>query len=136
MKLSALVNHLDSGRTYNFRDVEITGITNDSRKVGPGYIFVAIKGHKADGHNFIKKALESGAQAVVSEERLALNQKIPHIIVRNTRKALSSLSCYFYNNPSQKINVVGVTGTNGKTTTTFLTKSIIEKAGYKSNICC
>ena len=131
MKLSALVNHLDSGRTYNFRDVEITGITNDSRKVGPGYIFVAIKGHKADGHNFIKKALESGAQAVVSEERLALNQKIPHIIVRNTRKALSSLSCYFYNNPSQKINVVGVTGTNGKTTTTFLTKSIIEKAGYK-----
>jgi len=131
MKLSALVNHLDSGRTYNFRDVEITGITNDSRKVGPGYIFVAIKGHKADGHNFIKKALESDAQAVVSEKRFALNQKIPQIIVRNTRKALSSLSCYFYNNPSQKINVVGVTGTNGKTTTTFLTKSIIEKAGYK-----
>ncbi|MBS1258172.1 MAG: UDP-N-acetylmuramoyl-L-alanyl-D-glutamate--2,6-diaminopimelate ligase [Candidatus Scalindua arabica] len=134
MKLSALVHHLDSGRTNNFSDVEITGITNDSRKVRPGYIFVAIKGYKTDGHNFIKKSLESGAQAIVSEERFSLNQKIPQIIVRNTRKALSSLSCCFYNNPSQEIDVVGVTGTNGKTTTTFLTKSIIEKAGYKTGL--
>ncbi|MCJ2533947.1 MAG: Mur ligase domain-containing protein, partial [Candidatus Thermoplasmatota archaeon] len=89
MKLSALVHHLDSGGTYNFSDVEITGITNDSRKVRPGYIFVAIKGYKTDGHNFIKKSLESGAQAIVSEERFSLNKKIPQIIVRNTRKALS-----------------------------------------------
>ena len=135
MKLSALVHHLDSGGTYNFSDVEITGITNDSRKVGLGYIFVAIKGYKTDGHNFIKKSLENGAQAIVSEKRVSLNQKIPQIIiVRNTRKALSSLSCCFYNNPSQKINVVGVTGTNGKTTTTFLIKSVIEKAGYKAGL--
>lgn len=134
MKLSTLVHHLESGGTYNFSDVEITGITNDSRKVRPGYIFVAIKGHKADGHNFIKKSLESGAQAVVSEERFCLDQKIPQIIVRNTRKALSYLSCCFYNNPSQKINVIGITGTNGKTTTAFLTKSIIEKAGYEAGL--
>ena len=134
MKLSTLVHHLESGRTYNFSDVEITGITNDSRKVRPGYIFVAIKGHKADGHNFIKKSLENGAQAVVSEERFCLDQKIPQIIVCNTRKALSYLSCCFYNNPSQKINVVGITGTNGKTTTAFLTKSIIEKAGYETGL--
>ena len=134
MKLSTLVHHLESGETYNFSDVEITGITNDSRKVRPGYIFVAIKGHKADGHNFIKKSLESGAQAVVSEERFCLDQKIPQIIVRNTRKALSYLSCCFYNNPSQKINVVGITGTNGKTTTAFLIKSIIEKAGYEAGL--
>ena len=134
MKLSALVHHLDSVGTYNFSDVEITGITNDSRKVRPGCIFVAIKGYKTDGHNFIKKSLESGAQAIVSEERFSLSQKIPQIIVCNTRKALSSLSCCFYNNPSQKINVVGVTGTNGKTTTTFLTKSVIEKAGYEAGL--
>ena len=131
MKLSALVHHLDSEGTCNSGDVEITGITNDSRKVRPGYVFVAIKGYKTDGHNFIKESFENGAQAIVSEERFPLNQGIPQIIVRNTRKALSSLSCCFYNNPSQKINVVGVTGTNGKTTTTFLIKSIIEKAGYK-----
>ena len=134
MKLSTLVRHLDSMGTYNLCDVEITGITNDSRKVKPGSLYVAIKGYKTDGHNFIKKSLECGAQAIVSEERFSLNTKIPQIIVRNTRKALSSLSCCFYGNPSQKINVVGITGTNGKTTTTFLTKSIIEKAGYAAGL--
>ena len=134
MKLSTLVHHLESMGTYNLCDVEITGITNDSRKVRPGYLYVAIKGYKADGHNFIKKSLECGAQAIVSEEKLSLDTSIPQIVVRNTRKALSSLSCCFYNNPSQKINVVGVTGTNGKTTTTFLTKSIIEKAGYEAGL--
>ena len=134
MKLSTLVHHLESMGTYNLCDVEITGITNDSRKVRPGYLYVAIKGYKADGHNFIKKSLECGAQAIVSEEKLSLDTSIPQIVVRNTRKALSSLSCCFYNNPSQKINVIGVTGTNGKTTTTFLTKSIIEKAGYEAGL--
>ena len=134
MKLSALVRHLGLMGTYNPRDVEITGITNDSRKVRPGYLYVAIKGYKTDGHNFIEKSLECGAQAIVSEEKISHNTKIPQIVVHNSRKALSSLSCCFYNNPSQKINVVGVTGTNGKTTTTFLTKSIIEKAGYEAGL--
>ncbi|MCP4266274.1 MAG: UDP-N-acetylmuramoyl-L-alanyl-D-glutamate--2,6-diaminopimelate ligase [Candidatus Brocadiaceae bacterium] len=134
MKLSTLVRHLDLRGTYNLNDVEITGLTNDSRKVRPGYLFVAIKGHRTNGHNFIKKSIECGAQAIVSEEGYCLNQKIPQIIVRNTRKALSYLSCCFYNNPSQKINIIGITGTNGKTTTTFLTKSIIEKAGYETGL--
>ena len=134
MKLSTLVHHLGSMGTYNLCDIEITGITNDSRKVRPGYLYVAIKGYKADGHNFIKKSIECGAQAIVSEERSSLDTNIPQIIVRDTRKALSSLSCCFYNNPSQKINLVGVTGTNGKTTTTFLTKSVIEKAGYETGL--
>ncbi len=120
--------------THNLSDIEITGITNDSRKVRPGYLYVAIKGYKADGHNFIKKSIECGAQAIVSEEQSSLDTNIPQIIVHNTRKALSSLSCCFYNNPSQKINLVGVTGTNGKTTTTFLAKSIIEKAGYEAGV--
>ena len=134
MKLSTLVHHLGSMGTYNLCDIEITGITNDSRKVRPGYLYVAIKGYKADGHNFIKKSIECGAQAIVSEERSSLDTNIPQIIVRDARKALSSLSCCFYNNPSQKINLVGVTGTNGKTTTTFLTKSVIEKAGYETGL--
>ncbi len=134
MKLSTLAHHLDLRGTYDLCDVEITGITNDSRKVRPGHLYVAIKGHKTDGHNFIKQSLESGAQAIVSEERSSLNTQIPQIIVHNARKALSSLSCDFYSNPSQRINVVGVTGTNGKTTTTFLTKSIIEQAGYETGL--
>lgn len=134
MKLSTLLRHLDSGEICIPNDVEITGITNDSRNVRPGYLFVAIKGHRTNGHNFIKKSIECGALAVVSEERLCLNQNVPQIIVRNTRKALSYLSCCFYDNPSEKINVIGITGTNGKTTTTFLTKSIIEKAGYETGL--
>ncbi|MHC4267970.1 MAG: UDP-N-acetylmuramoyl-L-alanyl-D-glutamate--2,6-diaminopimelate ligase [Planctomycetota bacterium] len=134
MKLSTLVGHLDSRGTYNLNDVEITGITNDSRKVRPGYLFVAIKGHRTNGHNFIKNSIECGANAIVSEERFCLNLKVPQIIVLDTRKALSYLSCCFYKNPSQKINIIGITGTNGKTTTTFLTKSIIEKAGYQTGL--
>ncbi len=134
MKLSTLVRHLGSMGTYNLCDVEITGIANDSRKVRPGYLYVAVKGYKTDGHNFIKKSIECGAQAIVSEERSSLDTNIPQIIVRNTRKALSSLSCCFYDNPSQKIDLVGVTGTNGKTTTAFLTKSVIERAGYEAGL--
>ncbi|MDP6923727.1 MAG: UDP-N-acetylmuramoyl-L-alanyl-D-glutamate--2,6-diaminopimelate ligase [Candidatus Scalindua sp.] len=134
MKLSTLVHHLGTMGTYNLCDTEITGITNDSRKVRPGYLYVAIKGYKTDGHNFIKRSIECGAQAIVSEERSSLDTNIPQIIVHNTRKALSSLSCCFYNNPSQRINLVGVTGTNGKTTTTFLIKSVIEKAGYETGL--
>ena len=71
MKLSTLVHHLDSMGTYNLCDVEITGITNDSRNVRPGYLYVAIKGYKTDGHNFIKQSLECGAQAIISEERFS-----------------------------------------------------------------
>ena len=134
MKLSALVHHLNSKGIYNLNDVEITGITNDSRKVKPGYLFVAVKGYRTNGHNFIKKSIECGAQAIVSEEKFCLDQEIPQIIVRNTRKALSFLSSCFYDNPSQKITIIGITGTNGKTTTTFLTKSIIEKAGFKTGL--
>ncbi len=136
MKLSTLVRHLDSMGIYNLNDVEITGLTNDSRKVRPGYLFVAIRGHRRNGHNFIKNSIECGAQAIVSEEGVCPNQKVPQIIVRNTRKALSYLSCYFYNNPSQKIDISGITGKNGKTNTTFLTKSIIEKADHDAGLIC
>ncbi|ODS33413.1 MAG: UDP-N-acetylmuramyl tripeptide synthase [Candidatus Scalindua rubra] len=134
MKLSTLVRHLDSKGTYNFSDVEIIGVTNDSRNVKPGYLFVAIKGYKTNGHNFIEKSLERGAIAIVSERKYCLSQKIPQIIVYDSRKTLSNLSCSFYNNPSQKINVIGITGTNGKTTTAFLTKFILESAGYETGL--
>jgi UDP-N-acetylmuramoyl-L-alanyl-D-glutamate--2,6-diaminopimelate ligase len=134
MKLNALVRHLDSEEALGFSDFEIVGITNDSRKVSPGYLFVAIKGYKTDGHDFIEKSLEHGAVAVVSEKKLRLDPRIPQIIVRNSRKALSNLSCCFYNNPSKKIDVIGITGTNGKTTSAFLTKSIIESAGYETGL--
>jgi UDP-N-acetylmuramoyl-L-alanyl-D-glutamate--2,6-diaminopimelate ligase len=134
MKLNALIRHLDSEEVHGFSDFEITGIANDSQEVRPGYLFVAIKGYKTNGHDFIEKSLKHGAVAVVSEKKLRLDPRIPQIIVRSSRKALSNLSCCFYNNPSKKIDVIGITGTNGKTTSTFLTKSIIESAGYETGL--
>lgn len=134
MKLNALLSHLDSEEVLGFNDLEIAGITHDSRKVRPGYLFVAIKGYKVNGHDFIEKSLERGAVAVVSEKALSLAPTIPQIIVRSSRKALSCLSCRFYDDPSKKLDVIGITGTNGKTTSAFLTKSIIESAGYETGL--
>ncbi len=134
MQLGRLITGLDLEGVYDFRNLEIVGLTNDSRRVKSGYIFVAIKGHKTSGHYFIEKAIEHGAVAIISERVFSSNTKIPQIIVHNSRRALSHLSCCFYENPSQKINVVGITGTNGKTTTAFLSKSIIESAGYETGL--
>ncbi|GJQ57297.1 MAG: UDP-N-acetylmuramoyl-L-alanyl-D-glutamate--2,6-diaminopimelate ligase [Candidatus Scalindua sp. AMX11] len=134
MKLGKLIENLDLEEVYDFINLEIIGLTHDSRRVKPGYVFVAIAGHKIDGHHFIEKSLEQGAAAIVSEKTFSPNTRIPQIIVRNSRRALSHLSCCFYENPSQKINVIGITGTNGKTTTAFLTKSIIESKGYDTGL--
>ncbi|MDR4505362.1 MAG: UDP-N-acetylmuramoyl-L-alanyl-D-glutamate--2,6-diaminopimelate ligase [Candidatus Scalindua sp.] len=134
MKLGRLIENLDSEGVYNFQNLEIAGLTHDSRRVKPGYMFVAIEGHKTDGHYFIEKSLEQGTAAIVSEKIYSPHTRIPQIIVRNSRRALSHLSCCFYENPSQKINVTGITGTNGKTTTAFLTKSIIESEGYDTGL--
>ena len=113
---------------------EVKGITYDSRAVKDGYLFVAIKGEKSDGHNFIEKAIQKGASAVVYEIE---HPTIPAVIeryplmswigVNDCRDALAAMSNTFYGKPSEKIAVIGITGTNGKTTTSFLIKSILEK---------
>ncbi|OGI00359.1 MAG: UDP-N-acetylmuramoyl-L-alanyl-D-glutamate--2,6-diaminopimelate ligase [Candidatus Melainabacteria bacterium GWF2_37_15] len=107
----------------------ITGITYDSRKVSKGNIFVCIKGEKSDGHNFAAQAAEKGAALIVSEKELNGNISCPHIVVKDTRLALAQLSAKFYDYPAQKLGLIGVTGTNGKTTVTHLIESIFEKAG-------
>ncbi len=112
-------------------DADISHIAYDSRRVGPGGLFVCIKGYKLDGHDFIKDALDRGAAAILVEKEVeqagnAVLAKHP-----NTRKALAEISAKFYGNPSQKFNLIGVTGTKGKTTTTFMVKSILERRGYK-----
>lgn len=109
---------------------QISGISYDSRQVQPGYLFVAISGLKQDGHSYVGKAIEKGAVAAVVE-RLIPDVNIPQIVVADTRYALGHASANFYDHPSRKIRVLGVTGTNGKTTTTYLVKSILETAGYK-----
>lgn len=109
-------------------DTEISGISFDSRTVKPGDIFVALVGAKADGHDFLHDVAAAGATAVVVERRVETVQ-LPQLLVKDTRAALGKVSALFYNYPSRRLTVIGVTGTNGKTTTTYLIRSILDTAG-------
>ncbi|MBU1107921.1 MAG: UDP-N-acetylmuramoyl-L-alanyl-D-glutamate--2,6-diaminopimelate ligase [Candidatus Riflebacteria bacterium] len=113
--------------TTGVLDIEISGIAFDSRRVKKGDIFVALPGQHIDGSAFIFDALERGAAAVITESSRK-NIEVPVVKVRDARQALSELSAKFYDNPSQKIKLIGITGTKGKTTITYLTQAILKKA--------
>lgn len=108
---------------------EVSRITNDSNAVEPGDLFFAIKGTKVDGHKFIKKALEKGAVAAIVENPKAFKSEPKSVLVKSARKALGEASAILRQNPSENFRLVGVTGTNGKTTTTYLLKEVWEKLG-------
>lgn len=112
---------------------QITGITDDSRKVELGYIFVALKGLRYDGHSYIEEAAQKGAVAVISDA-IAESPFLPVIQVGNARKALATLLNLFYDNPSRKLKTIGITGTNGKTTTTFMLDGIFQHNEWKTGL--
>ena len=114
-------------------DVEISGIAIDSRAVKPGHLFVAMKGGFADGHAYIQKAIENGASAVVGERELD-GLSVPYLRLENPRQALTWLAAAFYNWPARKLTVIGVTGTDGKTTTSNLLHKILLAAGIKAGM--
>jgi UDP-N-acetylmuramoyl-L-alanyl-D-glutamate--2,6-diaminopimelate ligase len=110
---------------------EVTGIAYDSRAVAPGQVFVALKGQHADGTAFVRQAIERGAAAIVSEQSAPPDVRIPWSIAGDARLALAILAVSFYRNPSSEMRVIGITGTNGKTTTAYLITSIFEAAGIR-----
>lgn len=114
-------------------DVAIYGIAIDSRAVKPGYLFVAMKGGFADGHDYIQKAIDSGAAAVVGDREIS-GLSVPYIRLENPRQALTWLAAAFYNWPARKLTVIGVTGTDGKTTTSNLLYKILVAAGVKAGM--
>ena len=122
------------GRPNNLKDdCLISGITSDSKRVKPGWIFVAVKGYQQDGHNFLNNALKNGASAVVVEKSTE-DLPVPFLITDNSRKTLALLAKRFYGDPGRKLNLIGVTGTNGKTTTTYFLESIYRQAGHKVGV--
>ena len=124
MKLSELLNDIEVIMSMADLDMEISDISYDSRKTQPGNLFVAIKGFESDGHKFISAAREKGAAAVICET--IPEGDLPYIVVENSRLALALVSRNFFGNPAGEMKIIGVTGTNGKTTTTMLTKQVIE----------
>jgi UDP-N-acetylmuramoyl-L-alanyl-D-glutamate--2,6-diaminopimelate ligase len=110
--------------------VELIGITDDSRAVRPGSLFVAVKGERVDGHEFIRAAAEAGAAALVAQQ-IPNGLAIPFLRLADSRKALGLLGGQFYGDPSSRLRMIGVTGTNGKTTTTYVCKALLEALGRR-----
>ncbi len=130
MKLSSILLGLDVKTEYS--DVEIKGVAFDSRKVSEGYLFVCINGESVDGHNFAKSAQDHGASVIVAEKMT--DSTLPHIIVSDSREAMFKIASAWYGHPENSLKFIGVTGTNGKTSTTFFIKRILDKMGYKTGM--
>lgn len=134
MKLSKLLNKLEYQCVQGSTDKEISTVVYDSRKVEDNSVFICIKGAISDGHKFIEKACEMGATALVVEDDIEAPQNVTVIKVENSRYALACISAEYFGNPAEKLKVIGITGTKGKTTTTYLVKSILENAGHKCGL--
>jgi len=134
MKLSDLLNESCLVKP-GFENIEVAGIAYDSRRVRQQYLFIAITGNELDGHDFIHAALHRGASIVIGERQkasLKIDQNFPYIRVNNTRKVLSNVVAKFYGNPGKKMQVIGVTGTDGKTTTCGLIEGVLRRSGKKT----
>ena len=131
MKLTKLLERLTYEVLQGNDDIEITELTNDSRKVVEGSVFVCISGAVVDGHNFVADVVAKGATAVIVEKEVEAPEHVTVIKVEDTRYALALTSAAYFGYPADELKVIGITGTKGKTTTTYMVKEILEGVGHK-----
>jgi UDP-N-acetylmuramoyl-L-alanyl-D-glutamate--2,6-diaminopimelate ligase len=134
MKLNELLKGLKYELLQDGGDYEVNKLEYDSRKVSDHDAFVCIKGYQTDGHKYAASAAEKGAKVIICQEEVEMLGGVTYVRVHDTRKALAVAASNFYGNPKEKLKLIGVTGTNGKTTSTFMIKSILEAAGFKTAI--
>lgn len=131
MKLREILNGMDYSCLQGSEDVEICSLIYDSRKVEKGSAFFCLRGTRVDGHVYALQAAESGAAALIVEDMVDVPESVTVIRVKNTREAMASMSIRWFGDPASKLEIIGVTGTKGKTTTTHMIKKILEEDGHK-----
>lgn len=131
MKLMNLLERLEYTCIQGSVEREVTAVVSDSRKVTPGALFICIRGAVVDGHTFAADVAEKGAAVLVVEEPVKVPDDVTVLLVENTRYAMALISCAYFGHPAEKLKTIGITGTKGKTTTTYMVKSILENAGHK-----
>ena len=134
MKLKELIKNLNYKHLENISDYDIKGISSNSNCIQPGYLFVAIKGRRFDGHNFLNQAIDRGAKAVIVEKNLPLKKKVAKILVGDSQAALVYVCTSFFSYLRENLRVIGITGTNGKTTVCYLIENILACAGQASGV--
>ena len=133
MNLNFIIKDLSFSSIQGNTDIEVTDLIYDSRKVKNNSVFVCLKGCSSDGHDFISNAVNAGAKVIVTNKEINI-PGVTNIVVENTRLALAHMSANFFGHPAEKIKTIGITGTKGKTTTSFMIKSILESSKIKAGI--
>ena len=131
MKLSVLLERIAYEICQGSTEQEVSSVAFDSRKVSEGSLFICIRGAVVDGHSFVDDVVKKGAKTLVVEEEVSVPDDVTVVKVEDTRYAMAYISAAWFGNPAEKLKTIGITGTKGKTTTTYMVKSILENAGYK-----